>query len=216
MNIKQRVSKYCEFRNIAISKFEQLSGLSNGYFNNIKKRPSSEKIESIHRTFPDLNTAWLLTGEGEMLKPVETNAVSESDARYYSGKGAPYYNVDFTANFSLMQNDQTTVPDGMVSLPQFKGADCWVNVSGKSMEPTISSGDMIALRKVENWTENILYGEVYAIVTEQYRTIKRIRKSEDPDMVRLVPDNTEYDAQDIRKESIIAVFRVLGAAKVIY
>ena len=66
MNIKQRVSEYCNYKNIAISKFESLAGISNGYFNNIKKRPSVEKIEQIHSAFPDLNTGWLLTGRGSM------------------------------------------------------------------------------------------------------------------------------------------------------
>lgn len=210
--VKERLIKYIEYKGLSKNKFENICGFSTRYVSNISISIPPEKIKRISLNFPDLNTAWLMTGEGEMLKAEG----EEKKAVQYSGKGAPYYNVDFAANFSIMQNDQTTVPDGMVSLPQFKGADCWVNVSGKSMEPTISSGDMIALRKVENWTENILYGEVYAIVTEQYRTIKRIRKSEDPDMVRLVPDNTEYDAQDIRKDSVIAVFRVLGAAKIIY
>lgn len=66
MSIKQRVSEYCNYKNIAISKFESLAGISNGYFNNIKKRPSVEKIEQIHSAFPDLNTDWLLTGRGSM------------------------------------------------------------------------------------------------------------------------------------------------------
>lgn len=74
MSIKERVSEYCNYKNIAISKFESLSGISNGYFNNIKKRPSDEKIEKIHRAFPDLNTGWLMTGEGEMLKNIHQTA----------------------------------------------------------------------------------------------------------------------------------------------
>lgn len=78
-SIKQRVSEYCNYKNIAISKFESLAGISNGYFNNIKKRPSVEKIEQIHSAFPDLNTDWLLTGRGSMfaedsvIQPEESN-----------------------------------------------------------------------------------------------------------------------------------------------
>lgn len=66
--LKCRVSKYCKRKNIAISKFESLAGLSNGYVNRVSKRPSSEKLDKIKTAFPDLNIDWLLTGEGEMLK----------------------------------------------------------------------------------------------------------------------------------------------------
>lgn len=67
MNVKDRVSEYCKRKNIAISRFEKEAGLSNGYFNQVKKRPSLDKLESIGKAFPDLNKDWLLTGEGEML-----------------------------------------------------------------------------------------------------------------------------------------------------
>ncbi len=68
MEIKSRISEYCKHKNIAISRFEKNAGLSNGYFNQVKKRPSLDKIRGIIEAFPDLNTDWLLTGEGEMLK----------------------------------------------------------------------------------------------------------------------------------------------------
>ncbi len=67
MCLKDRVSDYCKRKNIAISRFEKEAGLSNGYFNQVKKRPSIDKIESIKRAYPDINEDWLLTGEGDML-----------------------------------------------------------------------------------------------------------------------------------------------------
>lgn len=68
MDLKSRISAYCKIKNLAISKFESLAGLSNGYFNQVKKRPSKEKLDNIKNVFPDLNIEWLLTGEGEMLR----------------------------------------------------------------------------------------------------------------------------------------------------
>ena len=44
MSLKQRVSEYCNYRNIAVSKFESLAGISNGYFNNIKKDRQMRKL----------------------------------------------------------------------------------------------------------------------------------------------------------------------------
>ncbi len=56
MDLKDRISDYCERKNISISRFEKMAGLSNGYFNQVKKRPSLDKLQ------------WLMTGEGEMVK----------------------------------------------------------------------------------------------------------------------------------------------------
>lgn len=67
--LKDRVVMYCTKKNISISSFERKAGLSNGYFNQVKKRPSEEKIERIKRAFPDLDCDWLLTGTGDMLLP---------------------------------------------------------------------------------------------------------------------------------------------------
>lgn len=73
MTLKDRIKIYCTRKNIPISGFERKSGLSNGYFNQVSKRPSSKKIDNISTAFPDLNIDWLLTGEGEMLKTDTTN-----------------------------------------------------------------------------------------------------------------------------------------------
>lgn len=70
--VKQRLMKFAEFRNLSISKFESLCGLGNGYVGKLKSEPGSKKLEDILKTFPELNRAWLLFGEGEMLKTTST------------------------------------------------------------------------------------------------------------------------------------------------
>ena len=83
------------------------------------------------------------------------------------------------------------------------------------MEPEITHGDIIALRKIEDW-RFIPYGEVYAIVTKNdMRTVKRIGPSSDPDCFMLIPTNKspEYAPQEIRKEDILHVYEVMGCMK---
>ena len=70
--VKQRLMEFAEFRNLSISKFESLCGLGNGYVGKLKSEPGSRKLEDILKTFPELNRAWLLFGEGEMLKTTTT------------------------------------------------------------------------------------------------------------------------------------------------
>lgn len=68
MTIKDRLIKYLEYKNISKRKFEISIGVSNSYVNNINKSIQPDKVNSISRLYPDLNTGWLMTGEGEMLK----------------------------------------------------------------------------------------------------------------------------------------------------
>ena len=128
-------------------------------------------------------------------------------------KGIPYYDVDFCGGFDLVLNDQTYIPAGYINLPQYGKADSWANITGHSMEPLISNGDIIALRKIEDWQTYLLYGEIYRIMTDEWRTVKRVRKSDNPEYIRLEPVNKEYDEQEIPKSIIKGVWQVLGSVK---
>lgn len=79
---------------MGISRFEKLAGLSNGYFNQVTKRPSDNSLLKISKAHPDLNLAWLLTGTGSMLEP--------SDNLIHS-------NVTRIGNISGVTNPPTTV-----------------------------------------------------------------------------------------------------------
>lgn len=127
--------------------------------------------------------------------------------------GVPYYDVDFCGGFDLVLNDQTYTPAGYINLPQYGKADSWANITGHSMEPLISNGDIIALRKIEDWQTYLLYGEIYGIMTDEWRTVKRVRKSNNPEYIRLEPVNKEYDEQEIPKSIIRGVWQVLGSVK---
>lgn len=123
--------------------------------------------------------------------------------------GTPYYDVDFIGGFSEIFNDQTTVPACNILVPGFEKATVWCNVTGHSMEPRISHGDIIALRQC--LVSDIQYGEIYAVVLDTIRTIKVLRRGSTPDVLRFVPLNNDYDEQEFPLSRIISVFEVLGA-----
>ena len=66
-SMKQRLMRFIKSEKISQGKFERMCGMSNGYLCNIKQSIGSSKILSISKAFPQLNTEWLLTGEGSML-----------------------------------------------------------------------------------------------------------------------------------------------------
>lgn len=191
-----------------------MCGLSTGYVGNMRVSIQPDKINNIAHIFPELNTGWLLTGEGEMLKESENN--SSIPTINYEKIGVPYYDVDFIGGFDLTVNYQTANASYYVDFKEYSKADYWVNITGHSMEPLISHGDMIAIKQLHDWTTFILYGEIYAIVTNEYRTVKRVRKGSTPDTIRLIPMNPDYDEQEIPRSIIMAVFQVQGCAKKIF
>jgi SOS-response transcriptional repressor LexA len=80
------------------------------------------------------------------------------------------------------------------------------------MAPTISNGDVIALKEVMDPKSCLINDEIYAIVTtNDLRTIKRIK--DNGDTITLIPDNKQYSEQTIKKEMIFKVFRVMGCIK---
>jgi phage repressor protein C with HTH and peptisase S24 domain len=170
-----------------------LSGILNG------KRPvPASLIDAICKTYI-VDKEWLLTGEEKQTQQPEVPS------------GVPYYNVDFTLGFDIMENDQTTIPDSYIDFPQYNRCTCWVNAHGDSMAPTISSGDMVALKKLEDF-RYLISGEIYAIVTKNgLRTIKRV--NDKGKNIQLIPDNKDYQEQFIPKEELLHVFVVKGCMK---
>ena len=130
-------------------------------------------------------------------------------------EGTPYFNVDFFGGFDDAVNDGTTVPDGYMKVEKYERATCMCNITGHSMEPEISHGDIIVLREVPDFSF-LPYGEIYAIVTRnEMRTVKRLGRSDNPDAYLLIPSNTspEYAPQEILKRDIIRVYEVMGCIK---
>jgi len=127
----------------------------------------------------------------------------------------PYYDVDFVGVFDLILNDQTIKPDFRIDFPPFNDALCWVNTTGDSMYPLITSGDIIALETLKNWQDFLLKGETYAIVTQDFRTIKIVGASSKSDHLKLIPynDQTRYTPQDLPIKMITNIFKVKGAIK---
>ena len=68
MSVKDRLKEYINYKKLSVRAFETTCGFSYGYVANIRVSMQPDKVMSIAEHFPDCNTAWLLTGEGTMLK----------------------------------------------------------------------------------------------------------------------------------------------------
>jgi hypothetical protein len=75
--VKDRLILFIKSQGISVNKFEKICGFSTGYVANMRKSLQPDKVMSIIQNFPALNTGWLFTGEGEMLKGQKENITTE-------------------------------------------------------------------------------------------------------------------------------------------
>tara|TARA_R110002126_G_scaffold78629_1_gene195618 strand:- start:7531 stop:8175 length:645 start_codon:yes stop_codon:yes gene_type:complete len=155
----------------------------------------------------------------ELIDEKRTDIIEETPLQYdLTQKGVPYYDLDFTASFLEVENNQQSQPDSYISHPFFKNCDLVVRASGQSMAKLIKHGDAIGLTRVQNWTEFIPMGEIYAIVTKNnFRMIKIITKGESEGNYTLISKPTdskkeEFPAQQIKKTKILHVYKVQASA----
>lgn len=66
--MNERVLEFIGYLNISVAEFERNCELSNGAVSKMGDNTRTSTIDKISNRYPDLNTTWLRTGEGEMLK----------------------------------------------------------------------------------------------------------------------------------------------------
>lgn len=200
------ISKICANANISAD------WLLTGHGPMLKTKGSNQSCSVAEDTIPDhkdkKNKAIYPKKQGE--NSITEALLSEPSVSYTPSKGAPYYDVDFLGGFDLTFNNQTVTPEYNIDFKPFnKPGVTWVNITGHSMEPKINHGDIIALKECR--LEDVQYGEIYAVVLDTIRTVKILRKSNDPNRMRYVPINEEnYDEQEYDNSRILRIFEVLG------
>jgi hypothetical protein len=200
------ISKICANANISAD------WLLTGHGPMLKTKGSNQSCSVAEDTIPDhkdkKNKAIYPKKQGE--NSITEALLSEPSVSYTPSNGAPYYDVDFLGGFDLTFNNQTINPEYNIDFKPFnKPGVTWVNITGHSMEPKINHGDIIALKECR--LEDVQYGEIYAVVLDTIRTVKILRKSNDPNRMRYVPINEEnYDEQEYDNSRILRIFEVLG------
>jgi len=220
-SIKDRILQIADLKEDSKAKFFENIGASYSNFRGKSKKssPSADILVDISSFYPDVNTDWLLTGIGEMTNN-SSDLVEEPASDYINNKikGIPYYDVDFTASFLEVVNDQQLKPDHYVTHPFFMGCDLIVRASGQSMAKVIKHGDAIGLIQIDTWMDFIPMGEIYAIVTHNgFRMIKIITKGPDENHFTLISKPTdgkkeEFPDQDLPKKHIMSIFKVQASS----
>ncbi len=114
-----------------------MTGMSNGVLD--KKTGLTEtNIEKFIKAFPDVDLNWLIAGREK------NKRIGNSRSRVI-----PVYNIEALANSEIepIPNENEFIT-GVIELPEIRGGDALVRVSGSSMMPLYKSGDRLILKKV--------------------------------------------------------------------
>lgn len=177
---------------IGLKRSENLYQIKRGSFG-ISKELSS----LITKKYPQINRAWLITGDGQMLAGTSAAGIDPDTV-------IPFYNIDATQLASI--DTEKHKPLYNISLPI--AADFAAQCMGNSMAPEIANGATVVLKKAD--FDTFLPGSVYMVVAKDFTTIKMVRKVQGDDTkLLLVPRNTaEFDEIILEKSKIKKLFAV--------
>lgn len=111
MDVKDRIIQFIEFKGVSINAFEKSIGASKSYISNTKNI-SAEVASNILLIYSDLSAEWLLTGEGEMIKPSVPHAGRSDIHTSYTGTFTKPIITDIR---NVSGNGNTVIGNGNIS-----------------------------------------------------------------------------------------------------
>ena len=214
MGLRERILDFIAYKGIDKVTFERNSGLSNDAVGKMGDNTRMSTLDKISKAYPDINIAWLKTGVGNMLLSDERNektiTVNQTAVSPSKRKGALIYDIDATCGLNgrdIAFTDEKVI--GSIDAPEINPDSKIIFATGDSMLPLIASGDRVVIRKIESW-DYFNYGQVYLIITNEYRLIKRVRRhpKDAENLILLRSENPNYDDIDLPKREIIHLFIV--------
>ena len=209
MSVKERLIEFLSHEGIGQKRFAESIGMSSGYVNAIRKSIQPDTIHKIAMQYPSLNTGWLLTGEGEMLRGNSTEEVKEDGEKSEDEISLvpllPIAAQGGSLNefvVSVKENDCERV------VSPIRGADFAMPVAGDSMAPEYPAGSQIFIKKIDE-RAFIDWGKVYVLDTCNGSVIKRVFPADDSGKVKCVSINPDYPPFEVAYEDIYGMYRVL-------
>ncbi len=223
MGSTERVREYLDYKGITKYKFCNDLGFSNKFLDNSSNMGTDKACKILHY-YPDLNSEWLLTGNGPMIKEENTSLMIMNNDRktvdsLHATQEIPLYDLEAVAGLrELFSSGEPQRILDTIKIPNLPKCDGAISVTGDSMYPLLKSGDIILYKETE--FENIFFGEMYLLSVklndwEEYITVKYVQKSEQgQDYVKLVSQNSHHQPKDIHISKISALALIKASIRI--
>nr|WP_315032224.1 helix-turn-helix transcriptional regulator [uncultured Chryseobacterium sp.] len=163
MSLNERISKVIEYSHLTPSEFADEIDVQRSSISHItsgRNKPSLEFIIKIKSRFPELLWDWLVTGEGEMLKPELPETAEHSVLQEEQIKTTPLPDL-----FTMMNNDDDFgAEEDEIDPPKSTSGESLISSQDKASEKISDS------QRLEN-TSGQLLSQVFG---NQENKIKRI------------------------------------------
>ena len=159
----------------------------------------------------NISPEWLLTGEGEMLRPEQSTHTAVPATQ--PGIGIPLIPIEAMAGFGTGEVQVLEYECDRYVVPAFKDAEFLIQVKGSSMLPKYNSGDIVACKKLPMDQLFFQWNKVYVLDTNQGALIKRVKAGSDNEHLLIVSDNERYEPFELHKKFIHSVAIVIGVIR---
>lgn len=223
-NTKQRILHYIETKGISKSVFFEETGIKRGLLDKDKMEStvSDVSIAKILAKYEDINSDWLITGRGSMLKCEEValkdnKKAEREDILPIKKKLIPFYDDVSTIgglNDRIATADTNNPTEWIDAGDWFPEATAAIRHYGDSMVE-YPSGSILALKRV-NDLRLIMNGRNYVIETTEYRVTKQLQDEGDHFMAYSTNRETYPNGHQIHapfpipKDAILHIDLVLG------
>lgn len=233
--IGERLSLFAKKKGFkSIRQFEIETDLPNGFVGKSLSISKARQLQ-IQSAFPDLNMAWLLTGEGEMLRHAPSqnvtgnnNIVGNSNTgnntiinntQPNKDENAPHTkpivpkyltSLPNTDVYKVLKADGHTMQlDGMTAISPYNNFDFYYMVRQDAMKPLFKEGDVLALAHTERGSD-IIQGASMIIDTNDFGfLLRRIYDRGDYYECRIISENSSFETQNIAKTKVIRLYRIV-------
>jgi len=223
MGSTERMREYLDYKGITKYKFCNDLGFSNKFLDNSSNMGTDKACKILHY-YPEINSEWLLTGNGPMIKEENTSVMIMNNDRKtvdstHVSQEIPLYDLEAVAGLrELFSSGEPQRILDTIKIPNLPKCDGAISVTGDSMYPLLKSGDIILYKETE--FENIFFGEMYLLSVklndwEEYITVKYVQKSEQgSEFVKLVSQNSHHQPKDIHISKISALALIKASIRI--
>lgn len=185
-------------------------------------------IELLYSKCVNVNPDFLFTGKGSVIKEFnETIQVVNEPAVYkmktdrlIKSQAIPLYNIEAAAGIvTLFSDSKATKPVDFIQIPNLPKCDGALYVTGDSMYPLLKSGDIVMYKQIQNFREDIFWGEMYLISIDlegdEIVSVKYVQKSDKGDeYIKLVSQNQHHQDRDVHLSKVRAMALVKASIRI--